>query len=216
MATLPLLTDDDWLHIDTTCCVMNKPAGLPSVPGRGELALGSLSQQVQQRLPDARVVHRLDMATSGVILLARGSTWQRAYSQLFADRAVQKNYVAVVQGLMTEDSGEINLPLIADWPNRPQQKVDHVLGKPSLTHYRVLARDEVLLQTRVALQPVTGRSHQLRVHLLAIGHPVVGDGLYAPPPVQQRSHRLLLHAEQLALTHPQTGEPMEWRAAPPF
>ena len=216
MTALPLLCADDWLYIDTTCCVLNKPAGLPSVPGRGKLAHGSLAQQVQQSLPDALVVHRLDMATSGVILLARGSAWQRAYSQRFAARAVQKNYVAVVHGLVREDSGEIDLPLITDWPNRPRQKVDPVVGKPSLTHYRVLARDEDLLQTRVALQPVTGRSHQLRVHLLAIGHPIVGDGLYATTTEQTQASRLLLHAEQLTLTHPLSGEPMVWQSKVEF
>jgi tRNA pseudouridine32 synthase/23S rRNA pseudouridine746 synthase len=212
MTPLPLLADTDWLHIDDTCCVLNKPAGLPSVPGRGDLALGSLAQQVQQRLSDALVVHRLDMATSGVILLARGSAWQRMYSQLFANRLVQKNYVAVVHGWMHHDRGEIKLPLIADWPNRPKQKVDPVLGKPSLTRYHVLARDEGLMQTRLSLQPVTGRSHQLRVHLLAIGHPIVGDALYAPPADPTQAPRLLLHAEELALTHPLSAEPMVWRA----
>ncbi|MFM2449758.1 MAG: hypothetical protein RIS44_2208 [Pseudomonadota bacterium] len=210
------LTDSAWLHVDATCCVLNKPAGLPSVPGRGELAEGSLAQQVQQRYPDALVVHRLDMATSGLILMARGPQWQRAYSRLFAERAVHKSYVAVVHGLMQQDSGQIDLPLIADWPNRPKQKVDAILGKPSMTLFRVSYRDESTSCTRVMLQPVTGRSHQLRVHLQAIGHPIVGDPLYAPLPWQNDAQRLLLHSQELSLTHPQSAQTVVWRASADF
>jgi tRNA pseudouridine32 synthase / 23S rRNA pseudouridine746 synthase len=210
------LTDGAWVHVDATCCVLNKPAGLPSVPGRGELAQGSLAQQVQQRYADALVVHRLDMATSGLILMARGSEWQRAYSRLFAERAVHKRYVAIVHGLIQQDSGQIDLPLIADWPNRPKQKVDVILGKPSLTLFRVASRDQSAHCTQVSLQPVTGRSHQLRVHLQAIGHPIVGDRLYAPLPWQNDTQRLLLHSQELALTHPQTSQPVVWRAPADF
>ena len=210
------LTDSAWLHVDATCCVLNKPAGLPSVPGRGELAEGSLAQQVQQRYPDALVVHRLDMATSGLILMARGTDWHRAYSRLFAERAVHKSYVAVVHGLMQQDSGQIDLPLIADWPNRPRQKVDAILGKPSLTLFRVVARDQSTNRTRVELQPVTGRSHQLRVHLEAIGHPIVGDRLYAPLPRQNDAQRLLLHSQELALNHPQSAQAVVWRTHADF
>ncbi|XVJ70325.1 MAG: RNA pseudouridine synthase [Rhizobacter sp.] len=210
------LTDSAWLHVDATCCVLNKPAGLPSVPGRGELAEGSLAQQVQQRYPDALVVHRLDMATSGLILMARGPQWQRAYSRLFAERAVHKSYVAVVHGLMQQDSGQIDLPLIADWPNRPKQKVDAILGKPSQTLFRVASRDESTHCTRVVLKPVTGRSHQLRVHLQAIGHPIVGDRLYAPLPWQNDAQRLLLHSQELSLTHPQSAQAVVWRTPAEF
>ncbi len=210
------ITEDAWLYVDTTCCVLNKPAGLPSVPGRGELAQDSLAQQVQQRHADALVVHRLDMATSGLILMARGADWQRAYSRLFAERAVQKRYVAVVHGLLEQDRGQIDLPLIADWPNRPRQKVDAILGKPSLTLFRVVSRDQSTNRTRVELQPVTGRSHQLRVHLEAIGHPIVGDRLYAPLPWQNDSMRLLLHSQELSLPHPQSTQTMRWRTDPDF
>ena len=210
------LTNSAWLHVDATCCVLNKPAGLPSVPGRGELAEGSLAQQVQHRYPDALVVHRLDMATSGLILMARGADWQRAYSRLFAERAVQKRYIAVVHGLLEQDSGQIDLPLIADWPNRPRQKVDAILGKPSLTLYRVVARDQLTNRTRVELQPVTGRSHQLRVHLEALGHPIVGDRLYAPLAWQNEAMRLLLHSQELSLPHPQSTEMVAWRTDPDF
>jgi tRNA pseudouridine32 synthase/23S rRNA pseudouridine746 synthase len=210
------INDDAWLHVDDTCCVLNKPAGLPSVPGLGELAHGSLAQQVQQRYADARVVHRLDMATSGLILMARGADWQRAYSRLFAERRVQKRYLAVVHGLLAQDEGQIDLPLIADWPNRPKQKVDTVTGKSSLTLFRVLSRDPSTYRTRLELQPVTGRSHQLRVHLQAIGHPIVGDRLYAPFHLQNESHRLLLHSQALSVLHPHTTHTMLWRADPDF
>ena len=210
------ITEDAWLHVDATCCVLNKPPGLLSVPGRGELAQNSLAQQVQQRYADALVVHRLDMATSGVILMARGADWQRTYSRLFAQRAVQKRYVAVVHGLLEQDSGQIDLPLIADWPNRPKQKVDAVLGKPSLTLFRVALRDQATNRSRLELQPVTGRSHQLRVHLEALGHPVVGDRLYAPAHGQDDATRLLLHSQELTLTHPQSTQAVVWRAAADF
>ena len=210
------MPEDAWLHVDATCCVLNKPPGLPSVPGRGEWAQDSLAQQVQQRYTDALVVHRLDMATSGLILMARGAEWQRTYSRLFAERAVQKRYVAVVHGLLEQNSGQIDLPLIADWPNRPKQKVDVISGKPSLTLFRVVYREQSTNRTWLELQPVTGRSHQLRVHLQAIGHPIVGDRLYAPPAWQNDAPRLLLHSQELALTHPQSAQAAVWRAAADF
>jgi tRNA pseudouridine32 synthase / 23S rRNA pseudouridine746 synthase len=210
------LPDSAWLHVDSTCCVLNKPAGLPSVPGKGELALDSMAQQVQRRCPDALIVHRLDMSTSGLILMARGPHWQRAYSRLFAQHCVQKHYVAIVHGCLQSDAGSVDLPLIADWPNRPKQKVDQALGKPSLTHFSVISRDHSRQTTRVNLHPVTGRSHQLRVHMLAIGHPVVGDRLYAPVTQQNDATRLLLHSQELALTHPQSAQPLLWRAPADF
>jgi tRNA pseudouridine32 synthase/23S rRNA pseudouridine746 synthase len=204
-----LLEDDAFL-------ALNKPSGLLAVPGRGPLAHDSLAQRVQACHPDALVVHRLDMATSGVMLMARGAHWQRVFSRLFAERNVHKHYVAVVSGLLAHDAGEIDLPLITDWPHRPRQKIDPVAGKPSLTHYRVLMRDNSLGITRVELQPVTGRSHQLRVHMQALGHPILGDALYAPAHVQEQAPRLLLHARALAFDHPAHGARVGIECTVPF
>ena len=204
------------VHDDAACVVVVKPAGLLSVPGRGEHLHDCVASRVQAMLSDALVVHRLDMATSGLMLFARGAAAQRALSIAFAAREVHKRYVAVVEGLIERDSGEIDLPLMADWPNRPKQKADREHGKPSLTHYRVLARDESAGTTRVELEPVTGRAHQLRVHLLGLGHPILGDALYAPPEVQARTDRLLLHASALRFAHPTSGAPMQFESAAPF
>ncbi len=202
------------LHLDDALVVVDKPAGLPSVPGRAPGLLDCMASRVQALLPDALVVHRLDMATSGLLVFARSKAVQRSLSHAFAQREVSKGYVAVVAGELAHDSGEIDLPLIADWPNRPLQKVDHATGKPSLTHYRVLLRQDG--RTRVALSPLTGRSHQLRVHLQALGHPILGDTLYAPPEVVALSPRLLLHASTLAFSHPITQEAMRFESPPSF
>lgn len=209
--TLPLL-----IHADDALLAADKPADLLAVPGRGPLNADCLSARVQAVYSDALVVHRLDMSTSGLMLLARGPAMQRTLSMAFAERRVEKTYVAVVDGLLADDRGEITLPLIADWPNRPRQKVDSARGKPSLTRWQVLSRDEDAGRTRVALQPVTGRSHQLRVHLMAIGHAIVGDTLYAPPPVAAGAPRLLLHASRLQLANPAHDTPLDLRSAPPF
>ena len=204
------------LHVDDHCIVIDKPAGLLSVPGRGEHLQDCLATRVQAQFGDALVVHRLDMATSGLMLFARGAAAQRALSRAFAQREVRKRYVAVVRGLMAQPEGEIDLPLQADWPNRPMQKVDTAHGKPSLTRYRVLHFDPTTNTTRLALEPVTGRAHQLRVHLLAIGHPILGDALYAPPVVQALSDRLLLHASSLAFAQPDTGTMLQLESEVPF
>ena len=196
--------------------MLDKPAGLLSVPGRGPDNQDCLSARVQRVFPDALIVHRLDMATSGLFLMARGIETQRAVSIAFAGREVAKRYVALVAGRLTAAEGEIDLPLIADWPNRPRQMVDHGLGKPSRTLWRVLAYDEATDTTRVELEPVTGRSHQLRVHLMAIGHPILGDALYAPPAVQERAPRLMLHATRLELAHPADGKALRFSSDPPF
>lgn len=188
-----------WLHEDAQRVVIAKPSGLLSVPGRGADKQDCAWARVAARYPDALIVHRLDQATSGLLVLARGEAMQRALSEAFAQRRVHKRYEAVVQGLVAQDEQEIDLPLIADWPNRPRQMVDRARGKPSLTRLRVLARDLSAGTTRVALEPITGRSHQLRVHLLAIGHPILGDALYAPPEACRRAPRLLLHASALIL-----------------
>jgi tRNA pseudouridine32 synthase / 23S rRNA pseudouridine746 synthase len=204
------------LHVDAACIVVVKPAGLPAVPGRGEHLQDCMAARVQAQFADALVVHRLDMATSGLMLFARGALAQRALSRAFAQREVRKRYVAVVHGRIDPPDGEIALPLRADWPNRPRQQVDMAHGKPSLTRYRVLTHDGVTHTTRVMLEPVTGRSHQLRVHLLAIGHPILGDALYASAAVQAMASRLLLHAESLTFMHPVDGQAMCVSHAAPF
>ena len=152
--------------------VVDKPAGLLSVPGRGEDKKDCAAARVQRDFADALVVHRLDMATSGLFLMARGARAQRTLGAGFAAGAVQKRYEALVAGLVEADEGTIELPLMVDWPNRPRQRVDHERGKPSRTRWRVLARDPAARVTRLELEPVTGRSHQLRVHMQALGHPL--------------------------------------------
>lgn len=186
------------VHQDGHLLVADKPAGLLCVPGRGAAGADNLATRVQALVPDALVVHRLDMATSGLVLFGRGPAVQRALSIAFAARQVHKRYEAVVAGLLADDAGDITLPLGPDWPNRPRQQVDPVGGKLSHTRWQVLGRDVQAGTTRLALQPLTGRTHQLRLHLSAIGHPILGDALYAPPPVQAAAPRLLLHACHLA------------------
>jgi tRNA pseudouridine32 synthase/23S rRNA pseudouridine746 synthase len=202
------------IYLDDSLLVVDKPAGLPSVPGRAEGLLDCMASRVLGVAADALVVHRLDMATSGLLLFARGKAMQRKLSHAFAQRLVGKRYVAIVAGQVARDEGEIDLPLIADWPNRPMQRIDHADGKPSITRYRVIERTGP--STRVELEPLTGRSHQLRVHMLALGHPIVGDALYAPPEVQAGAARLLLHAQGLRLQHPHSGEPMQFSSPVPF
>ena len=206
----------DVVYIDPNMGVVNKPAGMLSVPGLGAGGHDCVAVHMQQRWPDVLVVHRLDMATSGLMLMARGAAMQRALSMAFARREVAKQYVAVVAGWVQGESGSIDLPLAADWPNRPRQQVDQQRGKASLTHWQVLQRDAASGCTRLLLEPVTGRSHQLRVHLAAIGHPILGDALYAPPLVQGLAQRLLLHASRLAFADPESGMPREFECAVPF
>lgn len=200
---LPALPDPsppDWLcHVDDHLAVADKPAGLLSVPGRGPDKADCLAARVAARLPDALVVHRLDMGTSGLMAFGRGPAMQRLLSIAFAQRRVHKLYEAVVAGRPAADSGEISLPLIVDWPNRPRQMVCHQRGKPSLTRWCLLSHDAAAGTSRLALEPVTGRSHQLRLHLAAIGHAILGDELYAPPDWHAASPRLLLHACRLEL-----------------
>ena len=202
--------DIQLIYADEYLLAVNKPAGLLSVPGRGTDKQDSLISRVQKAFTDALIVHRLDMATSGLLVLARGSAMQRRLSGLFRERLVAKFYVAIASGKMASECGEINLPIAADWQNRPRRRIDEKLGKPSLTRYRVLLRNDD--KTRVALEPVTGRTHQLRVHLLAIGHPIVGDALYGEQPAE----RLMLHAHELDFVHPVTGRRMRLISEPPF
>lgn len=203
----PVVFADDWL------IVADKAPGLLSVPGRGEGMDDCLTSRVQAEFPDALTVHRLDMSTSGLLVLARGPEIHRQLSKMFRDREVDKRYVAVVYGRMAEASGEVDLPLICDWPNRPRQKVDHEIGKASLTRYRVLSEEGG--NTRVELEPVTGRSHQLRVHMAALGHPMLGDDLYGGP-AEKLAPRLLLHAMDLAFVHPVSGQRLEFHADAAF
>jgi tRNA pseudouridine32 synthase / 23S rRNA pseudouridine746 synthase len=204
------------LHQDDSLVVLDKPAGLLAVPGRGADKQDCLLARAMPHWPGLCVVHRLDMATSGLIVFARGPLPQRQLSAAFERRRVHKSYEAVVRGLVRDEHGEVDLPLAADWPNRPRQRVDHTAGKPSQTRWRVVARDEARGRTRLALEPVTGRSHQLRVHLLALGHPILGDALYAPADAAAASPRLLLHATGLAFEHPATGAACAFRSGAPF
>jgi tRNA pseudouridine32 synthase/23S rRNA pseudouridine746 synthase len=171
---------------------------------------------VQGDFPDALIVHRLDFDTSGLLVLARGKAMHRCLSMLFQSREVDKRYVAIVAGELADSAGEINLPLIVDWPKRPLHKVDFETGKPSVTFYRVLNYDSGRDASRVELIPATGRTHQLRVHMQALGHPILGDTLYADAATRDKADRLLLHAEYLAFAHPQSGAPLRFDCAAPF
>jgi tRNA pseudouridine32 synthase/23S rRNA pseudouridine746 synthase len=196
--------------------VFDKPAGLLAVPGRGDDKQDCLWHRVRQRWPDALVVHRLDMATSGLMLFARGADLQRRLSRAFAARQIDKHYVALVAGRMPAAGGRIELPLMTDWPRRPLQKVDALAGKPSITDWQLTGYDDARQTSRLVLQPLTGRTHQLRLHLAAIGHPILGDALYAPPDIVERAPRLLLHACALAFEHPLGGMRLQLRCEPPF
>ena len=217
MAELPLIYADDAL------LVLDKPAGLLSVPGRGPDKQDCLSGRVQTRFADALVVHRLDMATSGLILMARGPQVQRSLNAAFAARAVHKTYTALVHGLLHAPNAtwqEISLAIMVDWPNRPRRVIDAQHGQASVTRWQVLEHDSLNNCTRLALEPITGRSHQLRVHLQAIGHAIIGDALYPPTnnaaEVAASSPRLLLHASRLALLHPVSGEALDFSSPAPF
>jgi len=201
----------DLIYHDDALLLVNKPAGLLAVPGRGADKQDCLASRVQQQFPDALVVHRLDMSTSGLLLFARGSEMQRRLSQLFQERAVEKRYVAVVAGRLANAAGEVNLPIAADWAQRPLRKIDTELGQPSLTRYRVLAQGAD--ECRVELEPVTGRTHQLRVHMAALGHPILGDALYGD---EASAPRLLLHASMLGFTHPGSAVALQFLSPPPF
>lgn len=205
----------DLIYRDESLIVVNKAAGLLAVPGRGTNKQDCLFARIQQEYPDALIVHRLDMATSGLLLFARGAEMQRYFSRLFREHQVKKRYVAVVTGEVEHAAGEVNLPIAADWPNRPLRKIDAELGKPSLTRYRLLARDADADTSRVELEPVTGRTHQLRVHMAAIGHPIAGDALYGSK-TSGRAGRLLLHARMLSFARPLSGELLTLICEPPF
>jgi len=210
-------TDDiTVLHSDPALLVVHKPAGLLSVPGRGEDRQDCVLRRVQQQHPEALIVHRLDQATSGLLVLARDTASHRQLSIDFAARRVHKQYLAIVAGVPEAAQGSVALPLACDWPNRPRQQVDTARGKPSLTHWQRLAGPAPAGCARLLLEPITGRSHQLRVHLAAIGHAILGDTLYARAPWDTHSPRLLLHAQQLSLPHPEHGGLLSFSDPAPF
>jgi len=202
------------LFADDAIVVANKPSGLLSVPGLGPRNQDCLVARLQADHPGARIVHRLDQHTSGVIVLAMHADAHRTLSRQFEDRLVEKRYVAIVHGVINQDEGAIDLPMRKDMTRKSRHIIDHEQGKPALTHWRALER--MTDRTRIALFPKTGRSHQLRVHLHAIGHPILGDDLYAPPEVVALAPRLMLHAEMLAFTHPVTSERMRFESPAPF
>lgn len=198
----------DVLYQDQHIIVLNKPSGLLTVPGKAPEHKDSLELRVKRVFPTAKIVHRLDMATSGVIVMALDKDSHKHISQQFEKRQTSKTYHARVYGKMAEQQGTVDLPLICDWPNRPKQMVDHQRGKPSITHYQVLDTHDN--ESLVELTPITGRSHQLRVHMLSLGHPILGDRLYAHQQALGMATRLQLHASQLGFSHPVTGEPLNF------
>lgn len=201
------------LHADHEILVVNKPSGLLSVPGKGEHLTDCLMERVKAAFPQALLVHRLDRDTSGVMVFALTPHAQRHIGLQFEKRQTRKTYVARVWGALAPKQGTVDLPLIVDWPNRPRQMVCHDTGKQALTEWRVLRSSDT--ESRVRLMPKTGRSHQLRVHMLALGHPILGDPFYAEGPAREYP-RLMLHSEELRLRHPDGGEGVRFRAKAPF
>ena len=208
----------DVIYEDEHLMVLDKPSGLLSIPGRGPDKQDCLLSRVQAVHPEALLVHRLDMATSGLLIMARSPKLQKQLGHCFEQRRVSKRYQAVVLGEMgtAGETGLINLPVRIDWLNRPRSIICHQNGKPSQTQWTSLGAGPWPGTTRLLLEPHTGRTHQLRVHTLALGHPMVGDPLYAPVDAPVTSTRLLLHAWQLELVHPVTGQTMQWQAPLPF
>src|SRR5210317_334169 len=203
----------DVIHLDHELLLVNKPSGLLSVPGRGPLLADCLISRIQVDYPTALLVHRLDRDTSGVMVFALSPHAQRHLGLQFEKRQTQKTYVARVWGQMVEQSGTVDLPIIVDWPNRPRQMICHETGRAAQTDWQVIKSGPQ--ETRVKLSPKTGRSHQLRVHMLALGHPILGDPFYGTPG-SQAAQRLMLHSHRLRLRHPDGGEMMDFRAKIPF
>jgi tRNA pseudouridine32 synthase/23S rRNA pseudouridine746 synthase len=201
------------LHEDAAILVLDKPAGLLTVPGKLENRQDCLISRLQAARWDALTVHRLDCDTSGVIIFARTRQAQGFLGQEFEKRRAQKTYVARLKGRLMQDTGTVDLPVGSDWEYRPRQKVDLEKGRPAVTDWQVLDRTDT--ETRVGLTPHTGRSHQLRVHMLALGHPILGDQIYSPETLADHA-RLMLHAETLALHHPDTGDWISFTASAPF
>ncbi len=204
----------DIIHQDAELLLVNKPAGLLSVPGKAEEHRDCLERRVKEAFPGALLVHRLDMDTSGLMVFAMNAAAQRHLGLQFERRHVEKTYIARVFGHLEGDSGVISLPLIADWPNRPLQKVCFETGKPAETPWQVIGKDQQSSWLR--LSPKTGRSHQLRVHMKAIGHPILGDRFYAGEEAAKAADRLMLHAETLTLHHPVGGARLRFKVTCPF
>lgn len=207
------------VYFDDQLVVYSKPSGLLTVPGSRPGRQDSLVTRAQVQFPTARIVHRLDMDTSGLIMMALNADAHRTLSMQFEARKIGKVYLALVAGHPKDDSGVIDLPLFVDWPNRPKQKVDFDNGKSAETHYQVLKREQMpngFDFARIELRPVTGRSHQLRVHMLAIGHAMLGDVFYAEGDALAASPRLCLHASELSFNHPTTDERMDFIHQPDF
>ncbi|MCC8364733.1 bifunctional tRNA pseudouridine(32) synthase/23S rRNA pseudouridine(746) synthase RluA [Xenorhabdus sp. PB61.4] len=208
---------DPWLHVlyqDEHIMVVNKPSGLLSVPGKAEEHKDSIMTRVQAEFPSAESVHRLDMATSGIMVVALTKAAERELKRQFREREPKKVYIARVWGKLEPEEGLIDLPLICDWPNRPKQKVCFETGKSAQTEYQVLEYEAQA--TRVRLAPITGRSHQLRVHMLALGYPILGDRFYAHQQAKELAPRLQLHAQELSITHPAYGSPMHFECIADF
>jgi tRNA pseudouridine32 synthase/23S rRNA pseudouridine746 synthase len=202
------------VYQDNDIVVLNKASGLLTVPGRLAEHKDCLQYRVQSVLPTATIVHRLDMATSGIIIMALNKPAHVEISRQFEKRLTEKSYVARVYGKVQHQSGSVEKSLICDWPNRPKQKVDEEHGKKALTHYEVIEYQDN--NTLIRLTPVTGRSHQLRVHMLSIGHPILGDRLYAHDQALTSSPRLQLHANVLTLAHPKSQEKLTFKVDCPF
>ena len=202
------------LHADEHILVLDKPSGLLTVPGNRPDRKDCLESRAQHAFPQARIVHRLDMDTSGVIVLALTASAHRHIGLQFEKRQTEKSYLALASGQIAQDSGRIDQPMITDWPNRPKQHINHEIGRQAITDWTVLERAPD--HTRVRLHPLTGRSHQLRLHLQWLGHPILGDNLYAPDPIVAARERLCLHAERLAFRHPDGGAPVSFESPAPF
>jgi tRNA pseudouridine32 synthase/23S rRNA pseudouridine746 synthase len=201
-------------YLDEDILVVEKPTLLLSVPGRGPQKQDCLVSRLSAEHGEVLAVHRLDWETSGLMVLARNKAAHRELSRQFQEREVAKQYIAVVYGDVGAERGEVDLPLLCDWPNRPRQKEDMEQGKPSLTRWGLLEKGSD--RCRLWLRPHTGRSHQLRVHMLSLGHPILGDPLYAVGEALTMAERLLLHATQLGFTHPHSGKAMVFESPPPF
>ena len=201
------------VYADDQIMVVDKPTGLLSVPGKTEGRRDCIELRLRAMHPETLLVHRLDCDTSGVMIFARSKAAQGFLGQEFEKRRSEKTYIARLWGRLAPDAGRVDLPLATDWPNRPRQQVDHENGRAALTDWQVLGYDGDT--TRVALHPLTGRSHQLRVHMLELGHPILGDPIYASADALNFP-RLMLHAESLSLHHPTTKERVIFSAACPF
>ena len=207
------------LHSDDELLIVSKPSGLLTVPGKGEDLGDCLERRVQADFPTATIVHRLDRDTSGLLVMARSRAAHRHLGLQFERRHVRKTYVARVWGSVEGETGRVDLPLVADWPNRPKQMVDRARGRPAQTDWEVRERGQCAdgeAITRLVLFPHTGRSHQLRVHMAEIGHPILGDPLYAHPAAFQAAKRLQLHAEHLSFYHPSDGRTVTFNDPCPF